>query len=216
MDSFKTLNVLRVFAIAALCLAGARQLMSQETNSIELTESDLFSLTNWQRSTVAIDGFARGMTRAQALELAEAKKLRLVPKGGLTMAQMRGPCVQVSCGVYKAQGSWVGINLFFDADKINRIEVGLSVDMDPEVKKANIARKFKGLTYQFFNNYADRLRNQILGTGEAKQDASMGRDTDHLKYVKYEYLQAGMVVHVTYGDQGPLDLEVDFVGPPIN
>ena len=212
MVSFKILGLIRVFAIAALCLPCPQKVIAQETNSVELTESDLFSLPNWQRRAVTVDGFARGMTRAQALEIAEAKNLRLVPNllPGMTMAQMKGPCVQPSCPVYKAHGSWVGIDLFFDAEKISKIEVGLSVDMDPEVKKVNIARKFKGLTNQFFNHYDDRLRNQLLGSAEAKRDPSGPRDTDHLKYVQYEYPESGIVVHVTISDGEAIDLAVDF------
>lgn len=73
--------------------------------------------------------------------------------------------------------------MFFDAEKINKIEVGLSADMDPEVKKVNIARKFEKLTYQFFNSYSGHLRTQIFGSAEAKRDDSMPRDTDHLNHV---------------------------------
>jgi len=129
------------------------------------------------------------------------------------MAERRGKCIQARCSVYKAQGNWVGIDLFFNAETITKIEMGLSPDMDAEVKKDNIAQMFKGLTYKFFNNYSDALRNQILGSAEARQDASMPRDPDHRKYVQYEYPDSGVVVHATMIDRVAVDLEVDFVAP---
>jgi len=206
--------VVRIFAALGLCLSCVPRMMAQETESVELTKSDLFGLPNWQTRTVGVDGFVLGMTRERAVEVANAKNLRLVPSGpGLTIAERRGSCVQARCSVHWAHGNWLGIDLFFDGNKINKIAVGLSADMDPEVKEVNIAREFKGLTYQFFNNYSERLRNQILGSAEAKRDSSMPRDTDHLKYLQYEYPQSGVVLHLTTNDQEPIDLTLDFSAP---
>ena len=208
----KILNMTRLLIIVALCLPFVPAMLAQETGTVELTQSDLFSLPNWRSRTVAVDGFVRGMRRVQALEIAEANKLRLVPSGvGLTIAERRGKCTQPRCSVYKTQGNWVGIYLFFDGETITKIEIGLSADMDPEVKKDNVAQMFKGLTRKFFNNYSDALRTQILGSAEARRDASMPQDTDQRRYVQYEYPDSAVVVHTTLIDRAPVDLEVDFV-----
>ena len=67
-------------------------------------------------------------------------------------------------------GSWIGIDLFFQADRVTKIKVGLSVDMDEEVKKVNVTREFKGLIFQFFDHYSDALRDKTLGPAEVKRD----------------------------------------------
>src|ERR1700746_137473 len=137
--SIKNSNMIRLLAFVVLCLPFVPELMTQETEPVELTQSDLFSLPNWRGRTVAVDCFLRGMTRAQAVELAGTKNLTLVPSGPvLTMAQLKEPCVKAArCSVGKTQGNSIGINLFFDAEKVTKIEVGLSADMYPEVKKDN-------------------------------------------------------------------------------
>jgi hypothetical protein len=212
--TLRNFNVILLLAIALFCFLRIPPVMAQEKDPVELTQSDLFSLPNWRHRTVAIDGFVPGISRAQALEIAAAKNLRLAPTGpGLTIRELRGPCTQARCSVGSGHGNWVGIDLFFDAEKVTKIEVGLSVDMDPEVKKVNVAQRFKGLTYQFFNHYSDSLREKILGSADGKRDNSMPRDTDHITYVEYDYAHSGVVVHVTKGDEEPLDLSVDFFAP---
>ena len=111
-------------------------------------------------------------------------------------------------------GNWIGIDLFFDSsDRITMIKVGVPVDAYPEVKKVNVGRQFKGLTYQFFNHYTDGLRKRFLGDVEGKEKSSIGGAS--LTYVEYDYPQLGLVVHTTIDKRDhppkPFDLEVDFV-----
>ncbi|HVR22716.1 MAG TPA: hypothetical protein VMU26_05295 [Candidatus Polarisedimenticolia bacterium] len=49
----------------------------------------------------------------------------------------------------------------------------LPIDAAPEVKRANVARQFKGLTCQLFNHYSDALRQQIFGPAEGKENPQM-------------------------------------------
>lgn len=184
----------------------------------ELTEVDLFGLPDWEHKRIAVDGFMLGLTREQAFEIAKAANLILTPKLPTeTEAESKGPCRQVSCGVANVGGNWIGIDLFFEKDRVVKIRVSLPVESDPEVKKVNIAREFKGLTYQFFNHYSDNLRKKILGSAEGRETRRpLGNGPEpFITLIEYDYSQFGVIVHVAINKPNtePYDLEVDFVAP---
>jgi hypothetical protein len=186
--------------------------------AIELTNVDLFGSPNWQQSTISVDGFTLGITREQAFAIAKTRNLALRPNLPMRTAEERkGPCRQQSCAVSKADGNWIGVDLFFDAERVTKIKVSVPVEAYPDVKKVNIAREFKGLTHQFFNKYSESLRAKILGPAEGKEThdlLSSGPDYSY-KHIEYDYLSSGIIVHVTVSKENPepFDLEVDFVSP---
>lgn len=79
-----------------LLLAGGEE-------TVELTQSDLFSLPDWQHKSLAMGGFVLGMTRAQVLELAGSNRLELRPNMPVrTVGEMNGLCRQGSYSVSNA------------------------------------------------------------------------------------------------------------------
>jgi hypothetical protein len=199
-----------------VCEPGARLHASAgDAKVIELTQVDLFSFVGWQRQSVALNGFVVGMTRTQATELALERDLRFVPTG-----KLEGPCRQGPCDIYKVRGPWIGVALFFDAtDKVDKIKVSVPVDAAPEVKRANVARQFKGLTCQLFNHYSDALRQKIFGPAEGKENPQMPPGSA-LVDEEYDYLHSGIIVHTTIDKRDhppkPFDLEIDFVAAQPN
>ena len=208
-------NAFRFAMVTSLCVLFYAQeswlyARSENGHTVELTQVDLFSLSDWQHKTVSVNGFILGMTRAKASELAQARRLKLLP---VSLSEGGRSC-EASCALYQDGGNWIGIDLFFDSsDRITMIKVGVPVDAYPEVKKVNVGRQFKGLTYQFFNHYTDGLRKRFLGDVEGKKKSSIGGAS--LTYVEYDYPQLGLVVHTTIDKRDhppkPFDLEVDFV-----
>jgi hypothetical protein len=186
-------------------------------NPVELTKEDLFSLQDWQQRPVAVDGFTLGMTRKQAVAMAEAKNLSIKSNmAPATVGELNAPCLQGSCSVYKVRGNYIGIDLFLETGRVTKVSVAVSEDMDLEVRKVNIAREFKGLTFRFFNDYSDNLRKQILGSAEGKEKPALpGAATT---YVEYDYPRQGLVLHTTIDKRDhppkPFDLQVDFVSRP--
>ena len=184
----------------------------------ELTQVDLFGLPAWEQKPVSVNGFTLGITREQAFEIAKARNLVFKPNmPTATAAEGKAPCTPVSCTVSMANGNAIGVDLKFDMDRITKITVSVPEDADPEVKKVNVSREFKGLTRQFFNHYSDSLRNRIFGPREGKEShdlLSAGPDYSYT-HVEYDYLQSGVIIHVTISkrDPKPFDLEVDFVAP---
>ena len=204
--------------ISALVAPGFGQASADQENTVELTREDLFGLPVWQHKRIAIDGFTLGISREQAFEIAKSQHLSLTPNGPpTTIGELTAPCIQASCSVGQIHGNAIGLDLFFDNDRITKIKASVPADAYPEVKKVNIAREFKGLTSQFFNHYSNGLRNRILGSAEGKEThdkLSTGPDYFYT-HIEYDYLHAGVIVHVTVSkrDPEPFDLEVDFVSP---
>jgi hypothetical protein len=201
---------------AFLVSANSKRAYKNNQDAVELTKVDIFSLPDWKSKSVAIDGFTLGITRKEAFEIANERHLSLTsnvpPKA---VGELKAPCTQASCAVGQTDGNWIGVNLFFEMDRITKIKVSVPVDADPEVKKVNIAREFKGLTRQFFNRYSDGLRNRILGPAEGKETrVKVGGENSALANIVYQYPNAGIVIHVTVDKRdnppNPFDLEVDF------
>jgi hypothetical protein len=164
-----------------------------------------------------VDSFTIKMTREQTFEIAKGNGLKLGPQGPFATAQeeRNDSCREGWCEVYKIGGNWIGLNLFFENDHLSKIKVSVPADADPDVKKANVAKSFKGLTHQFFNSYSDALRERLLGRAEGKRthDIINGRQDSSFTHIEYDYPQSGLIVHVTVSerDPQPFDLEVEFV-----
>ena len=206
--------------VCALVVSSAGQEPSVDVvKAVELTSVDLFGLPGWQQRQVAVDGFVLGITRTEAFEIAKAHNLDLIsdlpPR---TVRESYSPCRQGPCSVTQVKGNWIGINLFFDADRLTKVKVSVPVDADPEVQQVNIVKSFKGRTYQLFNNYSDSLRSEIFGPTEGKEKLTMaGTQVSPFAKIEYEYPHAGVIVRVTIDKRDhppePFDLEVDFVIP---
>lgn len=185
--------------------------------TVELTKEDLFSFPDWRERAVAVNGFVLGMTREEAFEVAKAEGLKLrsdQPPGKVNGVKL--PCGDRSCSVSQINGDWIGVNLSFDGDRLVRINVSVPVGADPEVKRVNVARTFKGRTYEFFNHYSDDFRNQIFGPAEEKlTPIKVGTQISNLVQIEYEYLHSGVIIHVMIDRNDhrakPFDLEVGFV-----
>jgi hypothetical protein len=183
--------------------------------TVELTEVDLFSLPDWEHQTIAVDGLTLDITKEQVVEIAKRKGLILRNKQMLRkVGEPNVPCTQRVCGIDKLGGPWIGLDLFFDMDRVNKIKVSVPADADAEVRSVNIAREFKGLTRQFFNNYSDDLRIKILGAADEKKThpKSAGGAEPFYTFIEYDYPATGLAVHVTVSktEPTPFDLEVDF------
>jgi hypothetical protein len=208
-----------MLALACMLCAGKPWAqLEQKESPIELTKQDLFSLKDWQHRPVMVDGFMLGMTRAEALATAHAGNIELYQNTIVAKGPVQESCKGASCSVGKVNGDWIGLDIGFGAaDRVTTITVSVPEDAYPEVKKVNIAREFKGLTYQFFNQYSDSLRTQILGTAKGKEThdvLSTGPDSFYT-HIEYDYLSCGVIVHVTVSKQDPkpFDLAMDFVVP---
>jgi hypothetical protein len=214
---FETRFVAAMLVFLALAAGARAEMMFAVKDPVELTKEDLFSLPDWKGRDVAVEGFVLGMTRKQAFEVAKAKGLTLrsdQPPGRVGGVNL--PCRGKSCSVSQVNGNWIGINLLFEADRLSRIKVSVPIDAYPEVKKVNIARKFKGRTYEFFNNYSDDLRKQIFDPAEEKQiPIKAGAQISNLVEIEYGYLSSGVIIHATIDKNEhppkPFDLEVEFV-----
>jgi len=212
-SSLVLLSIIAAFAVPR----SLAQASASEANTAELTQVDLFGLPDWQHQRIAVDGFTLGITLERALEIAKARNLRIQSNARPALAgDVVGPCRQGSCSAYKIDGPYIGVGLFFEMDRLTRITVSFSQDMDLDVKKVNVTQEFKGLTYQFFTQYSSTLRNRILGPAEATSDLSRSKDTANFRYIKYECPASGVVLHVTLTkDPTPetLDVALDFLAP---
>jgi hypothetical protein len=217
---FATRLVAAMLVILSAAAGAPAEMMFAVGNPVELTKEDLFSLPDWKERNVSVDDFVLGMTREQAFEVAKVKGLKLrSDQPPRKLGQVKLPCHESSCSVSQINGNWIGINLLFDAERLVRIKVSVPIDAYPEVKKVNIARQFKGRTYEFFNNYSDDLRKQIFGRAEEKDTPiKAGAQISNLVQIEYGYLSSGVTIHVTIDKNEhppkPFDLEVDFVRHP--
>lgn len=212
----------KVLILACLALVGVTPGLASWSHAassdqaIELTDRDLFGTRDWEHKELLINGFKLGLNKTDVLQVANTNHLVLRTLSPRNVGETNGPCRQdeSSCSVYEDDGPWVGMKLFFDtASRLEKINVSVPVDAIPEVKRVNVARKFKGQTYQFFNHYSDGLRSRILGPTEAKRLPVKGGSTI-FSNLEYDYSRSGLIVRVTIDTRdnppSPFDLEVDF------
>jgi hypothetical protein len=208
----ETPALLFLAALACLFAPTIMSLFAAEPTQkpIELTKVDLFSQPEWQKAPVAVDGFALGMTRSEARRLAETHGLTLALGSAPQSAEEReSVCQQAMCSVRQRNGNYIGVDLYFDrAGHTSRIAIEFSQAMDLEVQRANVARRFKGLTYRLFNDYSDSLRQRVLGPAEGEE-----RQVPTIKFISYKYLSAGLIVTTAIDTQSKetYDIEVDFI-----
>ena len=208
-----------VAAVSALSIFTATKARSSP-KPIELTQVDYFSVPGWQDKSVAIDGFMLRMTRAEASQSAAAHGLILVPIQRPTAGQA-APArhdfdVFQAHGPYRGHGNYVGITISFNAqDAISKIAVSISVDMDEDVRKANVTHEFRGLTHELSTPYSDALRLRIFGQANPKKDPQRPKDKPVLHYIEYDYPQSSIALRVTRSDADQpskiLDVEIDFL-----
>lgn len=207
------LTLLCIFPLLVACFGSAQ--VGQ--TPVELTQVDLFSLPDWQHRPVAVDGFFIGMARKEAMQSATQHGVELIrPK-------VRPTCCPVSdvyqaVGKYHGHGNFTGIRLYFDeADRISKIGIEISEGMDPDVKEANITRKFKGLTSQLFTHYSDGLRQQIFGIANPKESPRTHVADDNDVVLEYDYPLAGVAVMTSMDTRErpalPWEITVNFAAP---
>jgi hypothetical protein len=207
----------RLAAVSGLAigfLMGAvLQASAESGKSIELTEADLLASMGWNSEQVSVYGLSLWLTRAQAFAAAQGRKLKIeegrAPK---TLRESTRECSGSYCQVTTTENTYVGIDLYFDVDDhLSRIVVSVPSDAGPEVRRANVARKFRGATYQLFNNYSEALRQELLGSEDDKETHTVRS----YEYIRYKYSHSGTVIHVTRNQRHgpPFDLSVDFVAP---
>ncbi len=209
---------LRVLAATLLCGFGITVAVAQVSyagRKIELTKEDTFSIPQWERGGIAVDGFQLGMTRAQAFANARTQNLTLRSKlPPRTVAEAKKSCDSDSCAVSRIGGPWIGLDLFFREDRIVRIGVSVPTDADLEVKAANISRRFHGLTFRFFNDYSEALRHKLFGSGKRTESLIPNGTESNLVQITNEYPKLGLVIRSTIDRQDqaarPFDLEVDY------
>jgi len=210
--------VTRSFVVLLLCAFCAPHALLRATSEtgkiIELTQVDLFSLPDWKSKSVAVNGIVLGMTKSQTTQILQSRGFIL-----LTNTNSVDPCRQEGdfCHVNKVDGPWIGVDLFFDHDRLAKITMMFPDDAVPAVQKVNVTHQFKGLTYKFFRHYSDGLRNQIFGPAEGKERPYDSIPGSTFKYVEYDYPSARVIVLITIDKRDnppqPFDIELDFVAP---
>jgi len=180
---------------------------------IEMTEEDLFASEHWDSAHTRVLGFRLGMTREEASADARQHELSLIAPDLRSLAE----CLGAKCEVCTRHRICPGITLVFDnKGKIVEMEITLVPrDAAAVVRKAAITRKFKGNTYDFFNQYSDELRVRLLGPGVqgSKQRPST---SSPLRDFIYVYQQRGLKVYVELDERtptAPASLAVSFLPP---
>lgn len=204
------------FVIISLMTLGAAvelQARAESQKPVELTEIDVMASKGWSSKSISVYGFTLDLTRPEAFAVARSKKLA-VREGGSprSLAESNKDCSGSYCQVTTADNTYVGIDLYFGTDEhLNKLVVSVPSDAGAAVRRVNVARKFKGDTYRFFNHYSDDLRGQLIGPEEHKQTRSLRS----YQYVEYDYTHAGIIVNVTTNSRysSPFDLSMSFVPP---
>ena len=209
------------FSILLFCGLGAlNHAYATETRQpVELTQVDLFGDSHWKQMPVAINGFALGMPKAEAVQLALKQRLALVQQ----RRRQQDVCCTIAevyeaVGKYHRHGNPIGLRLYFDGtNRISKMSLNVAEAMDPDVAAVNITHKFRGLTSQLFAHYSESLRQQIFGSAQGKQRprSSVPDDTDVV--IKYEYPQSGVTLSITTDrGKGPpniWEVALDFYAP---
>jgi hypothetical protein len=193
-----------------------RSQVSNSGGEIEMTNGDLFGSQNWNSQQVRVLGFYLGMTRGEAYENARHHDLALFVPDLRNLANCRGNV----CEVCNARGVCPGITLDFGSDE--RVEK-MQITRVPEdaalvVREAAITQKFKGRTSDFFNNYSEELRVNLLGPGVlVRKQVNSSRKVPLSKLI-YDYPERGLRISASLDESSPkrpvdIDLSVIFMPP---
>ncbi|HET6841933.1 MAG TPA: hypothetical protein VFK06_09625 [Candidatus Angelobacter sp.] len=195
-----------LFMVALLGIAAVSQVkgaQSATTNVIEITKADLFANRSWNSTQVSVVGVRLGMTRDEVRKQLRSSGMDIVG----TEPRPTAPCLSEGCDVLNSQHVYVGITITFDpANRVNAISVErIPSDAGLSVRKAAIVRRFKRLTYSFFNDYSSALRKRLFGS------ESLGSDPD---IHRYDRLGIEVVIsHSQWVPEKESDLSVTFTKP---
>jgi hypothetical protein len=158
---------------------------------IELTKRDLFAIKNWTSLDISVLGFYLGMTRKEAQGNAIAQRLRIaidVPPPAPCPHKNQGE----DCDIFNRQDHYIGLSIHFDTeDRISRIVVEREPPAaDPSVRRADVARRFKGSSHALFFAYTDALRVKLLGPESNRVLPTDRRETA----ARFSYSRLGVTV----------------------
>jgi hypothetical protein len=159
------------------------------TRRIELTDSDLLARRNWSSLDVSILGFHLGMARREAEANARRQGDRVVENDWPYR-----PCTQEAraCAIFDGDQVWIGLDLYFDGrGHVSELRVErVPPFADVSARRANVARRFKGMTRNLFFNYSNGLRTRLLGTEDSRVLPTEPGD----KAVRFEYRRLGLAL----------------------
>jgi len=185
------------------------QAPAQKTKGIEVTVSDLFATKDWKSTQVRVLGFRLGMSREDANENAHKHDFVLLVPDLRNLAN----CGRNICEVCNSGGICPGITLLFDKEeRVESIEITRTPrDAALAVRKAAITRKFKGSTYEFFNEYSENLREKLLGPGVLIRREIQSPPKVPLLDVSYRYPKRGLEIHASIDESlstTPVDIDL--------
>ena len=173
----------------------------------ELTQVDVMARRNWKSEEISVLGLRLGMSRTEAIEIAQKHKLDLI---AATLADM-APCAVSKCELcHKDICTGVGLQFASD-DRVEAIHVMRPLrEASPDIRKASITKQFKGQTYLFFHSYSDELRLKLFGEETSKVETTSDRST------KYVYPNLGVELYVSLSGnkripESAADLIINFI-----
>jgi hypothetical protein len=178
-------------ACSRMAVIGPRPAEQQVTRRVELTQSDLFATKNWNSRDISVLGFYLGMTRQEAQDNARKQALRIAVDS--THAPRRHNKKQArDCDILNGQDRYVGLSIHFDTeDRISRIVIEREPPAaDPSVRRADVARRFKGSSHALFFAYTDALRVKLLGPESNRVLPTDRRETA----ARFSYSRLGVTV----------------------
>jgi hypothetical protein len=142
------------------CWVPAQSEPARSPKVLEFAEVDVFADPTWTSTQVSVAGIRLGMTYEEANRQAGFHSYKLTA----LVPPWDGPCkAPFDCDLCE-RNKIVGVDLLFGDDRrvanirIHRLRNGPNPS-PPE----SLQWRFKGSTYQFFNNYSDDLRVKLLG-----------------------------------------------------
>ena len=173
----------------------------------EITMIDLFENKDWNSTNVEIMGFYLGMSLHDATLHAQELGVSLINPDLRNFQQ----CSHGICELCYSNHVCPGVTFDFGkGDNVLSIEITrIPEDASPSVRKAAITQKFKGNTYELFNNYSNNLRHKLLGEENSRE--SVQRDP---RFIKYKYDHRGVILMIVtdpFVSEKEFDLSLKFI-----
>jgi hypothetical protein len=181
--------------LVILCGVGCSQLKSYQLEHFEITEVDLFGLTEWDATQVSILRMMLGMKRTEVLRIAAKEGLK-VEETDMRFGT-RKPCAGQVCFVLTKDEQPIGVDLWFNPkDQIQAIFVDPMWEAQARGHgSAALTNKFKGETHRLVNSYSDELRRKLLGPEDSTEDSW---PTEYMIYRLHTYKKLGVNFHISY------------------
>jgi hypothetical protein len=164
---------------------------------LEATAVDVFSAKDWDSRQISVLGFRLGMSRTEALSVAQQRGLRLINPLPPNAGEERREDV---LGIHGPDG-WTGVDLVFGKDA--QVE---EIDMDLFVGFAGgaqwIAERLKGASRQLAVHYSDKLRVQLLGREDQHCVSHAAPPIADNSFHTYKYTRRGFVFKIDAIERG--------------